>query len=84
MDNSKFQLICNNKVIEYLKEKDIEITLNDIYTVWLSKVLQNNKCLISTNISDGLYYEFTFNGDKKELYMDVYSKKENRVIKVEV
>ena len=27
------------------------------------------------------YYELTYNGDKKELYLDAYKKFENKVIK---
>ena len=41
-------------------------------------VLQNAaelKCLASTTISgDGIYAEYTYNGDKQELYEDVYGK----------
>nr|WP_294727298.1 DUF6275 family protein [uncultured Fusobacterium sp.] len=33
--------------------------------------------MLSTTVSDGLYYEFTFNGNSEELYMDVYKKWEN-------
>ena len=40
--------------------------------VWSCKTLQNNKALLSTNISDGMYYECTYNGDKNELYFDAY------------
>lgn len=32
--------------------------------VWFSKTLQNWKALVSTNVSDGMYYEVTYNGDK--------------------
>ena len=32
---------------------------------------------------DGMYYELTYNGDKKELYLDVYKKWENKCIKLE-
>ena len=45
--------------------------------MWLCKVLQNNKALLSTTLSDGMYYEVTHNGDKKELYFDAYKKQEN-------
>ena len=43
----------------------------------MKKVLQNWKFLISTSIPDGMYYEVTYNGDKKEWYLDAYKKFEN-------
>ena len=36
--------------------------------------IKNNK---RTTLYDGMYYEFTFNGDKNELYLDAYKKWEN-------
>lgn len=50
------------------------------FIVWQCKVLQNWKFLISTTLSDGMYYEVTYNGDKKEWYLDAYKKFENRCI----
>lgn len=35
------------------------------------------KALLSTTVSDGMYYELTYNGDKKELYFDAYKKWQN-------
>ncbi len=32
--------------------------------VWLTKVLQNNKALLSSTLFDGMYYELTYNEDK--------------------
>lgn len=52
----------------------------DVYVVWQSKALQNWKFMISTSLRDGMYYELTYNGDKKEWYLDAYKKFENRVI----
>ncbi|KWZ95986.1 hypothetical protein HMPREF3224_01022 [Anaerococcus hydrogenalis] len=39
--------------------------------------MQNSKCLMSTPVKGAYYYEFTYNGDKGEIYMDVYKKVEN-------
>ena len=54
----------------------------DVYVVWYCKTLQNAKALLSTPVSDGIYYELTYNGDKRELYLDAYKKWENRYVKL--
>lgn len=59
-----------------------QLTPADIFVVWSVKVLQNNKALLSTTVSDGMYYEVTHNGDKNELYLDAYKKWQN--IKIEL
>lgn len=46
----------------------------DVYVVWFSKALQNWKALVSTSLPDGMYYEVTHNGDKRETYLDAYKK----------
>lgn len=53
----------------------------EVYTVWKCKALQNWKYLISSTLSDGMYYELTYNGDKQEWYLDAYKKFENQTIK---
>ena len=58
-----------------------QITVADVYVVWFCKTLQNWKALLSTNVSDGMYYEVTYNGDNKETYLDAYKKWENCCIK---
>lgn len=63
------------------KTDNKEITVEDVYVVWFAKTLQNWKALLSTNVSDGMYYEVTDNGDKKEAYLDAYKKWENVCIK---
>lgn len=75
-------------VIDYYNEH-VEITDNkklkesEVFIVWFSKTLQNWKALVSTTISDGMYYEVTYNGDKKEAYLDAYIKWENVCVKDE-
>lgn len=69
-------------VNQHLDKSDgIQIGIEDVYIVWFSKTLQNWKALISTTLSDGMYYEVTYNGDKGEAYLDAYKKWENVVIK---
>lgn len=49
---------------------------NDIYVVWSCKTLQNCKALLSAPGKVG-YWEATYNGDKKEMYLDEYFKERN-------
>jgi hypothetical protein len=60
---------------------DFEITEENVFIVWFCKTLQNWKALVSTTVSDGMYYEVTYNGDKQETYLDAYKKWEN--VKIE-
>ena len=53
------------------------ITTDDVFVVWFCKTLQNWKALLSTTVPDGMYYEVTHNGDRDEIYLDVYKKWEN-------
>lgn len=58
-----------------------QITSKDVFIVWFAKTLGNWKALVSTNVSDGMYYEITYNGATNELYFDAYKKWENKCIK---
>ena len=48
-----------------------------VYVVWQGCVLGNFKWLISSTLPDGMYYEVTYNRDKREFYLDAYKKFEN-------
>lgn len=87
MGNEEFILKCKEVVKNYANEHldksdNKQITTDYIFVVWSCKTLQNNKALLSTTLFDGMYYELTYNGDKKELYLDAYKKFENRCIKL--
>lgn len=82
MSSEKFISLCKENVAKYFNEHsdktdNVSITQEDVYVVWYCKTLQNHKALLSTNISDGMYYELTYNGDKNELYLDAYKKWQN-------
>lgn len=86
MGNEQFIDICKKVVKKYAEEhldKTDNVTTFDVFVVWQCKTLQNNKALLSTTLFDGMYYELTYNGDKKDLYLDAYKKFENKCIKLE-
>ena len=88
-NNDGFIKKCKEIVVDYFNsqadstDKNGKITEENVFIVWSVKVLQNNKALVSTTISDGMYYEITYNGDKKEIYVDAYKKWKNYIVKVE-
>jgi len=86
MEEKTFRTKAINAIVKHFNkqvEKTDNITINakDVYVVWECKTLQNNKALLSTTVPDGMYYEFTWNGDKNEGYLDSYKKWSNEVIK---
>ena len=78
----EFQEVCLEKAKECFQEQTGQPFEGEkISVVWYCKALQNFKCLIFVYYNGkGLYFEFTFNGDKGELYMDVYTKIKNKCI----
>ena len=80
-----FENVCQKKLVEwYNKNQPEKIDLSDVFIVWSCKTLQNYKCLASTTVSgDGIYAEYTYNGDKQEMYEDVYKKLTNACHKEE-
>lgn len=85
MCNTDMLTRARQLVVDYFnKHVDVtdgkRITLDDVFVVWFSKTLQNWKVLVSTTVSDGMYYEITHNGDKGETYLDAYKKWDNRCI----
>ena len=72
------QLVVDFFNEEVEKTDGFTLTVDDVYIVWWSKTLQNWKALVSTTVSDGMYYEVTYNGDKQETYIDAYKKWKNK------
>ena len=90
MNKNKVEFIplAKQTVLDYVQAHldvtdDVKASIDDIYVVWFCKTLQNWKALVSTTLPDGMYYEVTYNGDKKEIYLDAYKKFENKRIKVQ-
>lgn len=82
MDNEAMLKKAKRLVVNYYnsrveKTDDFKISEENVFIVWFCKTLQNWKALVSTTVSDGMYYEVTYNGDKQETYLDAYKKWEN-------
>ena len=80
MDKTVIKLV-SDYIKEHLDKSDV-IPKFEVYIVWKCKIFQNWKYLLSSNLSDDMYYELTYNGDKNRWYLDVYKKFENRCITV--
>ena len=78
MDEKVLKLV-RDYIVEHLDKSD-EMPQFEVFTVWKSKILQNWKYLVSTTLSDGMYYELTYDGDKKRWYLDAYKKFDNKCI----
>lgn len=88
MGNDRFEKLAKKIVVDYVnkhldKSDGVVIDESNVFIVWSCKTLQNNKALVSTELSDGMYYEITYNGDKRQIYFDVYKKWENLCIEVD-
>jgi len=72
VSTEKFLNVCHNAILQYYSNQDK--TCKDTHVVWYSKSIQNHKCTMIGVYPDNIYFEFTYNGDKNEVYMDVYEK----------
>ena len=87
MNEKEFVALVKKTVADYAnqnldKTDGKKITEDDVFIVWMCKTLQNSKAMVSTTLFDGMYYELTYNGDKKQLYLDAYKKWENKCINI--
>lgn len=87
MNEKEFVALVKKTVADYAnqnldKTDGKKITEDDVFIVWMCKTLQNSKAMASTTLFDGMYYELTFNGNKQELYVDAYKKRQNFTVVV--
>ena len=80
MDNTVKKLVTDY-ILKHLDKSD-ETPQFEVYIVWKCKILQNWKYLCSSTLSDGMYYELTFDGDKNRWYLDAYKRFDNQCITV--
>ena len=48
-----------------------------VYVVWFCYILGGWKCLVSTTLPDGMYYEVTYDTNRDRIYLDAYKKLDN-------
>ena len=77
MGSQEFQELAMNAVFQV----NPNIAISEMYVVWMCNTLEINNALISAMSTDN-YYEVTYNGDKKELYVDEYIKYTNTCLNV--
>lgn len=71
----------NNRLTGHPQADEVRISIDDVFVVWFSKTLQNWKALVSTTLPDeSAYFELTYDGDKKQTYVDLYEKLSNEAI----
>ena len=88
LHEDKFRSMAKKAVVDWwnankpLVKKFGEITNRKVYIVWQVKAIQNSKALLGVFVEgDGMYFEFTWNGDAKEGYLDVYKKQAHVTVK---
>lgn len=81
MGNTEFEGKAKVLVMDWYADHNHPVLKTEVYTVWICKILNNNKALISTTYEDGMYFEVTYNGAADEFYLDAYEKLENMVVK---
>lgn len=65
-----------NYVYQHLDKSDPTPSF-DVYVVWFCYILGGWKCLVSTTLPDGMYYEVTYDTNKNSIYLDAYKKFDN-------
>lgn len=56
------------------KTDGFKLIEEQVYIVWWTYILGGWKALISTTITDGMYYEVTYDKAKRRTYIDAYKK----------
>lgn len=84
MGNDEFLNWASSEVRKYVNKHypKTELDVFEVYVCWMCKTLKNNKALLATTLKDNMYFEVTYNGDEKEMYLDAYKKEKNVCIKL--
>jgi hypothetical protein len=78
-NEAKAMRIVSSYVFSQLEKTD-PVSDFEIYIVWFAYTLGNWKALLSTTLSDGMYYEVTYDKAMHRTYLDAYKKFSNQMI----
>lgn len=76
-----FDHVWRNQRVVSLIDGTVDKPAFSTFVVWFCFILGGWKALVATTFEDGRYYEVTYNKEKDETYLDVYTKVENTVIR---
>lgn len=84
-----FEVLAANSAVDYhnhyyCKDDKHKVSDENAHIVWMSKILNHNKATViiipnEQTKPDPVYYEVTYNGEKNEIYVDVYEKVDHGV-----
>ena len=82
MTSYEFEVAAKNAVIQVCREQFDEIRdITEIQTVWFAHLLGNKKAILIDNGENRRFYEVTYNQSQPEMYVDVYDKLSNTVLR---
>ena len=86
-ENSPYPIIARALVFNYVREHldptdGTKFEFDDVYVVSFAYVMGNYKCLLSTTLPDGMYYEVTYDRDRCLAYLDVYKRFDHKEVAV--
>ena len=80
MTSYEFEVAAKNAVIKVIEERFGEYyDIRNIEVVWFAHTLGYKKAILVDMGKNLRIYEATYNRDKDEMYVDSYTKQDNRV-----
>ena len=84
MTTYEFEVAAKNAVIAAVKERYHEdYQIQDVQIVWMSRILGFMKAILIDNGGNARLYEVTYNRERNEMYVDMYSKDKNVVAAID-
>jgi hypothetical protein len=66
-----------NNRLHHSEPANKALSTEDVYVVWFCYILGGWKALVSTTVPDNMYYEVTYDKEKRKTYIDAYKKFDN-------